>query len=230
MEWIVRRECRDQNRVLHERDIARIERPTDMLRPDELGLNLLDAKALLRCIRSNLVKDQVAIQAVARRVCPVCGRNRRIKDYTERLLRSLFGEILIRCPRYVGCKCRETKTRAEWPLQGAIPTEFVYLLAKLGSAMPYRKAVALLRELLPLSSREVSYGNVRRRTLVVGNELEKRATDRAEYDEYGPGRSAVMSARQITVALDGTWVRADCSASGRQLHVIAGRIELVQLQ
>ncbi len=91
--------------------------------------------------------------------------------------------------------------------------------------MPYRKAVALLRELLPLSSREVSYGNVRRRTLAVGDELEKRATDRTEYDEYGPGRSAVMNARHITVALDGTWVRADCSASGRQLHVIAGRIE-----
>jgi hypothetical protein len=103
--------------------------------------------------------------------------------------------------------------------------EFVYLLAKLGSTMPYRKAVALLRELLPLSSREVSYGNVRRRTLAVGDELEKRATDRAEYDEYGPGRNPVTGARQITVALDGTWVRADCSASGRQLHVIAGRIE-----
>ena len=140
MEWIVRLECRDQNRVLHERDIARIERPTDILRPDELGLSLLDAKALLRSIQSNLVKDQVAIQAAARRVCPVCGRNRRIKDYRERLLRSLFGEILIRCPRYVGCECRETKTRAEWPLQGAMPNrhtpEFVYLLAKLGSAMP----------------------------------------------------------------------------------------------
>jgi hypothetical protein len=59
----------------------------------------------------------------------------------------------------------------------------------------------------------------------VGDQLEKRATDRTEYDEYGPGRSAVMNARHITVALDGTWVRADCSASGRQLHVIAGRIE-----
>jgi hypothetical protein len=229
MEWIVRLECRDQNRVLHERDIARVERPTDILRPDELGLSLLDAKALLRSIQSNLVKDQVAIQAAARRVCPFCGRNRRIKDYRERLLRSLFGEILIRCPRYVGCECRETKTRAEWPLQGAMPNrhtpEFVYLLAKLGSAMPYRKAVALLRELLPLSSREVSYGNVRRRTLAVGDELEKRATDQTEYDEYGPGRSAVINARHITVALDGTWVRADRSASGRQLHVIAGRIE-----
>jgi hypothetical protein len=99
------------------------------------------------------------------------------------------------------------------------------LLAKLGSAMPYRKAVALLRQLLPLTQGEVSYGNVRRRTLAVGGELERRATDRAEYDEYGPGRKGVASARQITVALDGTWIRADGSARGRQLHVIAGRID-----
>jgi hypothetical protein len=37
-----------------------------------------------------------------------------------------------------------------------------------------------------------------------------------------------MFARQITAALDGTWVRADCSAFGRQLHVVAGRIDLVK--
>jgi len=103
--------------------------------------------------------------------------------------------------------------------------ELVYLLAKLGSAMPYRKAAALLREFLPLRPGEVSYGSVRRRTLAVGDELERRATDRAEYDEYGPGRKTVIGARQITVALDGTWIRADGSARGRQLHVIAGRIE-----
>jgi hypothetical protein len=95
--------------------------------------------------------------------------------------------------------------------------EFVYLLAKLGSAMPYRKAAALLREFLPLRPGEVSYGNVRRRTLAVGDELERRATDRAEYDEYGPGRKAVTGARQITVALDGTWIRAD----GTKLSVLA---------
>jgi hypothetical protein len=229
MEWIVRLECRDKSRLLHEREVARFERQTDELRPEEVGLSLLDAKALLHNIQWNLVRDQAALQAAAGRACQLCGKDRRIKDYRERMLRTLFGEIFIRCPRFAGCACLGTRARPEWPLHEAMPDrhtpEFVYMLAKLGSAMPYRKAVALLQELLPLSSREVSYGNVRRRTLAVGNELEKRATDRAEYDEYGPGRNAVVRARQITVALDGTWVRADCSASGRQLHVVAGRIE-----
>jgi hypothetical protein len=166
VEWIVRLECRDKSGVLHERDVARFERQTDVLRPEEVGLSLLDAKALLHNIQSNLVRDQAAFQAAAGRTCQLCGRSRRIKDYRERMLRTLFGEIFIRCPRYAGCVCLGTRARAEWPLHGAMPDrhtpEFVYLLAKLGSAMPYRKAVALLRELLPLSSREVSYGNVRR--------------------------------------------------------------------
>jgi hypothetical protein len=46
MEWIVRLECRDKSRVLHEREVARFERQTDELRPEEVGLSLLDAKAL----------------------------------------------------------------------------------------------------------------------------------------------------------------------------------------
>src|SRR6202521_4970913 len=89
MEWIVRLECRDKSRVLHEREVARFERQTDELRPEEVGLSLLDAKAVLHNIQWNLVRDQVALQAPAGRVCRHCGRNRRIKDYRERMLRTL---------------------------------------------------------------------------------------------------------------------------------------------
>ena len=44
MEWIVRAECRDNSSVLHERDVASFEHQTDVLRPEEVGLGLLDAK------------------------------------------------------------------------------------------------------------------------------------------------------------------------------------------
>lgn len=134
MEWIVRLECCDKSRVLHESDVARFERKTDVLRPEEVGLSLLDAKALLHNIQSNLVRDQAAFQAAAGRTCQLCGRSRRIKDYRERMLRTLFGEIFIRSPRYAGCVCLGTRARAEWPLHAAMPDrhtpEFVYLLAK----------------------------------------------------------------------------------------------------
>lgn len=229
MEWILRLECRDEHAVLHERDIARFERQTECLRPEEVGLTLLDATTLLYNIQWNVVRDQVAFQAEVRRKCAVCGEPKRIKDYRRRTLRTLFGAIPIRCPRYQGCACLEGHARVDWPLDSALPErhtpEFAYVLAKLGSAMPYRKAVALLHELFPLSREDVSYGSVRRRTLEVGDEIERRAIDRAEYDACGPRRAPVAAAEQITVALDGTYVRADRSADGRQLHVIAGRIE-----
>jgi hypothetical protein len=60
MEWIVRLECRDESHVLHEREVARFERQTDEFRPEEVGLSLLDAKALLHNIQWNLVRDQAA--------------------------------------------------------------------------------------------------------------------------------------------------------------------------
>jgi hypothetical protein len=86
MEWIVRLECRDKSRVLRERDVARFERQRDVLSPEEVGLSLLEEKALLHNIQSNLVRDQTASQAVAGRTCQLCGRSRRIKDCRERIL------------------------------------------------------------------------------------------------------------------------------------------------
>jgi hypothetical protein len=68
MEWMLRHECRDTNRVLHQRDVTKRECPTDVLRPEEVGLSLLDAKALLRSIQWNLVRDQAAHHAAAGRV------------------------------------------------------------------------------------------------------------------------------------------------------------------
>jgi len=58
MEWIIRLECRAEHHVLHERDIARFERRTDFVRPEEVGLSLLDAKALLRNLQCNIVRGQ----------------------------------------------------------------------------------------------------------------------------------------------------------------------------
>jgi hypothetical protein len=63
MEWIVRLECRDESHVLHEREVARFERQTDEFRPEEVGLSLLDAKALLHNIQWNLVRDQAALRS-----------------------------------------------------------------------------------------------------------------------------------------------------------------------
>ena len=45
MEWLVRLDCRDKNRILHERAVARLELQTDVLRPEEAGLSLVIALA-----------------------------------------------------------------------------------------------------------------------------------------------------------------------------------------
>ena len=91
--------------------------------------------------------------------------------------------------------------------------------------MPFRKARDLLREILPYGRRGMSHVSIRRHTMRIGEELHRRATDRAEYDECGPGRAPVEPANVLAVALDGTWVRGDPNSRSNQFHVLAGRIE-----
>jgi hypothetical protein len=133
------------------------------------------------------------------------------------------------CRRYHSCTCRGGRPRIEWPLRRALPArtapEYAYLLAKWGSRMPYRRAATLLRALLPLRRSEISYGSVRRCTLDTGRRIENRAIDREEYEWESTGRTPAAPAAHVQVAIDGTWIRAAPGAYGRQLHVVAGRIE-----
>ena len=127
------------------------------------------------------------------------------------------------------CTCLGGRPRIEWPLRRALPARFTpesaYLLATWGARMPYRRAATLLRALLPLRRSDISYGSVRRCTLEIGRRIENRAIDREEYEWESPGRRPVAPADHVLVAIDGTGIRAAPGAYGRQLQVIAGRIE-----
>jgi hypothetical protein len=48
--------------------------------------------------------------------------------------------------------------------------------------MPYRRAAQLLSEFLPLSDCRMCPATVRRHTLAVGEQLDRRATEPDEYD------------------------------------------------
>jgi hypothetical protein len=64
---------------------------------------------------------------------------------------------------------------------GTMP-ELQYLYATWGSKLPYRKAAALLKDLLPVSLEGVSHATVRRHTLAVGARIDQRITEPDEYD------------------------------------------------
>ena len=103
--------------------------------------------------------------------------------------------------------------------------ELQYLYATWGSKLPYRKAAALLRDMLPVPTEGVSHATVRRHTLSIGTLLDQRITEPDEYDWPESRREAVSPADRLTVAIDGTYVRADRMMGLGEHLVVAGRVE-----
>jgi hypothetical protein len=171
MEFIVRVETRLAGKILETIDVAEIDRKAAGIGPEELGLTLAEGKYLLRQIQARIVKVQVEAVAAAARPCAQCGRYKPIKDIRTRLLRTLFCSVNVRCRRYVSCTCQGGKPLIEWPLRYVGSTrstpELRYVLRKLGSTMPYRRAASIIGELLPLPG-GISHTTVRRHTQAVG--------------------------------------------------------------
>ena len=113
-----------------------------------------------------------------------------------------------------------------WPLNsrqasGTTP-ELRYLYADWGSKVPYRRAATVLQELLP---GRVSHATLRRHTLKVGAHLQQRAIEPSEYDWPESRREPVPAAKSLSVAIDGTYIRADGTMWLREYQVVAGRME-----
>jgi len=180
-------------------------------------------------MQERIVRTQVEVISAAARVCIHCGRNKAVKDLRSRRLRTVFGTVDVFCRRYVWCTCCGGKPRIEWPLRDIglrrSTPELSYVLAKWGSTMPYRRTAQLPSEFLPLQDGGVSHTTVRRHTLAVGQKLDQRATEPAEYDWPESPRQTVPATRHVTVAIDDTYIRANTNAWGRQHYVVAGRIE-----
>jgi hypothetical protein len=229
MEFVVRIEARLAGRVVKTCDVATIARPGVVTGEEELGLSLEDGKEIVREIQSRMIAVQVEMLEAASSLCIHCGRRKDIKDRRPRQFRTVFGVVRVRCRRFIFCTCRGGKATNEWPLRhlwrSSTTPELRYLLAKFGSDVPYRRAAQLLTELLPLPNGGVSHTTARRHTLLVGERFDQRALEPDEYDWPECQREPVTPAQRVTVAIDGTYIRAGLDSWNRQLHVIAGRVD-----
>jgi hypothetical protein len=229
MEFLVRIEARLAGRVVKTCDVAMIARPGVVMGGEELGLSLEDGKEIVRELQSRMIAVQVEMLEAATSLCVHCGRRKDIKDRRPRQFRTVFGVVRVRCRRFIFCTCRGGKARNEWPLRdlgrSSTTPELRYLFAKFGSDVPYRKAAQLLTELLPLPNGGVSHTTVRRHTLLVGERFDQRALEPDEYDWPDCQREPVIPAHRVTVAIDGTYIRAGLDSWNRQLHVVAGRVD-----
>jgi hypothetical protein len=229
MEFRIWVETRLDDRILERELVSRVERPACGIGPEEIGLTLEEGKAVLRKVQARIVQTQVDVLGAAHRGCCHCGRNQRVKDLRTRTFRTVFGTVQVSCRRYLRCNCQGGTRATVWPLHrqqlsGTSP-ELQYLYASWGGKVSYRRAAAVLDELLPISDRGVSHATLRRHTLAIGGRLDMRVTEPDEYDWPEPRREPVEPAQSLNVAIDGTYVRADRVMGLAEYHVVAGRIE-----
>lgn len=171
MEWTVMIEGPDEFGEI-QRAQVQIEKGFERLASGEIGLSIDDGKTIMSALQEFVVKQELATYALARRVCVSCERLRPVKDYTRRKIRTVFGTVAVKNPRWMGCRHCFPHFSMAFSVLGEIcpdraTPELMEVTARLGSMLPYRKAAELLAEFLPIEPTE-SHQTVRKRTLTLG--------------------------------------------------------------
>jgi hypothetical protein len=123
----------------------------------DLGLTLAEGRALLGEVQSVLVSHQSAGWMAGQLTCCRCGAVLAHKDNRSIVMRTMFGKVEIPSLRLWTCNCgakQGAPRRSVSPLSKAVAQrvspELEYLQAKWAAHLPYRQAVELLQEVLPL--------------------------------------------------------------------------------
>jgi hypothetical protein len=186
---------------------------------DTLGLTQAQAKQLLAELQRHLVQAQTEEYCRSQRRCPRCGAQRPLKDRRPRQLRSLFGVVAVRAPRFAPCRCSPGHRPILSPIGEIMPDrctpEYERTLAEMGARLPYRRARSLLDDLFPLGTPPV-VETLRQRTLRVGARLECQAAT--------PSQSTpAVAARSITLSIDTGHVRAVPTYQVRTFEIIVAQ-------
>jgi hypothetical protein len=186
-----------------------------------LGLGLAESKAILAAVQRHLVAAQVEEHCRSRRRCDRCGAQRPLKDRRPRRLTSLFGVVAVRAPRFGACRCGVACRRSITPATELMPDrctpEYERVVAAMGAALPYRRALALLGEFFPLGDAP-AVETARQRTLRVGARLERAALAPLQPPASAPEGGA------MAIGIDAGHVRSVRSYQVRPFEAIVAQI------
>ena len=233
MRWTITIEGTDEFGAAHRSEIA-LEKDLNSLTAGAVGFSIEDGKTIMAHLQQIVVKQQCETYVLARRFCMDCERFRRIKDYSKRKIRTVFGCVEVRNPRILNCqRCVPYFCDASAVLRDLCPDqatpELMELSARMGSLMPYRKAADVIAEFLPIKPTE-SFATVRHRTLTLGKRLDEKARDRAWFDPPHADELEQIELdlpndpeREFVVSIDTAHLRGASEADGRTFEVAVAR-------
>ena len=233
MGWTITIEGTDEFGAAHRSEIA-LEKDLNGLTAGAVGFSVEDGKAIMAHLQKTIVTQQCETYVLVRRFCMDCERFRRIKDYSKRKIRTVFGCVEVRNPRILNCqRCLPYFRDASAVLRDICPDqatpELMELSARLGSLMRYRKAADVIAEFLPVNSTK-SFVTVRHRTLTLGKRLDEKARDRAWFDPPEADEREQIELdlpndpeREFVVSIDTAHLRGASEADGRTFEVAVAR-------
>jgi hypothetical protein len=223
----------DEFGLAHRSELT-IDKDLAGLSAGEIGFSLEDGKAIMAHLQKVVVKQQCEASALTRRFCTDCEGFRRIKDYSKRKIRTVFGRVEVRNPRIMNCqRCLPHFCDAWAVLRDICPDqatpELMERSARLGSLLPYRKAAEVMAEFLPIKPTE-SFVTPRHRTLKLGERLDERARERAWFEPPSTTERRQMELdlpndpeREFVVSIDTAHVRASGAEAGRNFEIVVAR-------
>jgi hypothetical protein len=208
------------------RDVAVLEKHCQRI--EQLGLTLAEATQLLTQLQQHVVAHQAAAFVAMRSQCEACGAPLQRKEETTRLLRTLFGTVLLISPRLYHCRCQAHKTTTFCPLTALLTEsttpELLFLETKWASLLSYGMTARVLKDFLPVDE-TLNATTVHNHTLAVAQRCEE------ELEEYegvvgdscpGDGERLPHPEGPFSVGLDGGYVR-DWGQKQRHFEVIVGK-------
>src|SRR5918994_2228699 len=135
-----------------------------------------------------------------------------IKDYRPHQIATLFGQVVLRLPRFRCTGCGGAEAGHDWPAHCRSTPELDQVRAQFSACMPYRVAAGVLEYLLPIDAGSAPE-TLRACTLKVGADLVDTAAT-----------NPAVAASSITLTLDSTFIRS-CEDGQRHLEVRLGNVE-----
>lgn len=197
------------------------------LKPETLGLNLAEGKAILKDIQQVVIQRQTSVFLEHYRECAHCGRRCASKGYHDMSVRTVFGRLKVKSPRLHHCDCRPDEAKTFSPLADLLPDhttpELLYLETKWASLMSYGLTTELLEDVLPMDE-PLNTFTIRRHVRDVAERLEQELGEERDCFIEGCQRDwdkLPVPDGPLTVGIDGGYVRG--LPKQGQFEVIAGK-------
>ena len=212
-------------------DILHVER--EELQSGNLGFSMTEAKSLLACGQKAFVEAQVSDYAQQLRQCPDCHVPLRNNGTRLLTVRTLFGKLPLKSPRFYRCICSmpEAPIRASFsPLADLLPErtvpEYQYLQAKWASLMSYGMTLNLLHDVLPVDddlSKTALRANASRIVRRLDAELGSEYTSSIQ-EQNIPAETLPTAPTPVVVGIDGGYVHArNANKKHPRFEVIVGK-------